>query len=255
MSQFQNTIEEAWEDRALLEDKSVQEVIRSVIDQLDKGDLRVAEPTANGWQVNEWVKKAVVLYFPIQGMETLQAGPLEFHDKIPLKTGYKYFAATSTGLYSTDQLDGTSTVWVQEGPSTIGNVVVDMIDGRPADGHVAIATHGNGMYSANFGGDVLSVDDSDLPTSFELAENYPNPFNPSTQIPFTLNKGGIVTLKVFDIAGREVATLFHGEKSAGAHHVTWNGKDGFGNQMPTGMYIYRIESNGLVQSKKMQLLK
>ena len=89
MSQFQNTIEEAWEDRALLEDKSVQEVIRSVIDQLDKGDLRVAEPTANGWQVNEWVKKAVVLYFPIQSMETLQAGPLEFHDKIPLKTGYK----------------------------------------------------------------------------------------------------------------------------------------------------------------------
>lgn len=89
MSQIQNTIEEAWENRALLEDKSVQEVIRSVIDQLDKGDLRVAEPTANGWQVNEWVKKAVVLYFPIQGMETLQAGPLEFHDKIPLKTGYK----------------------------------------------------------------------------------------------------------------------------------------------------------------------
>ena len=89
MSQFQNTIEEAWEDRALLDDQSVQETIRLVIDQLDKGDLRVAEPTADGWQVNEWVKKAVVLYFPIQGMETLQAGPLEFHDKIPLKTGYK----------------------------------------------------------------------------------------------------------------------------------------------------------------------
>ena len=89
MSPFQNTIEEAWENRALLEDQSVQETIRSVIDQLDKGDLRVAEPTADGWQVNEWLKKAFVLYFPIQGMETLQAGPLEFHDKIPLKTGYK----------------------------------------------------------------------------------------------------------------------------------------------------------------------
>ena len=89
MSPFQNTIEEAWENRALLEDQSVQETIRSVIDQLDKGDLRVAEPTADGWQVNEWVKKAVVLYFPIQGMETLQAGPLEFLDKIPLKTAYK----------------------------------------------------------------------------------------------------------------------------------------------------------------------
>jgi hypothetical protein len=173
----------------------------------------------------------------------------------PLKTDYVYFAATSTGLYSTSKLDGTNTVWVQEGGLTIGNVVVDMIDGRPADGYVAIGTHGNGTYSARFEEGVLSLDKPDLPTSFELAQNYPNPFNPSTQIPFTLNKGGIVTLKVFDIAGREVATLFHGEKSAGAHHVTWNGKDGFGNQMPTGMYIYRIESNGLVQSKKMQLLK
>ena len=89
MSQFLNTIEEAWKDRTLLNDKNVQEAIRSVINQLDKGELRVAEQTVDGWQVNEWIKKAVVLYFPIQGMQTLQAGPLEFHDKIPLKSGYK----------------------------------------------------------------------------------------------------------------------------------------------------------------------
>ena len=89
MSEQRTIIEEAWENRALLEDKNVKGTIRSIIDQLEKGDLRVAEPTANGWQVNEWVKKAIVLYFPIQGMETLNAGPLEFHDKIPLKTGYK----------------------------------------------------------------------------------------------------------------------------------------------------------------------
>ena len=89
MSQFLNTIEEAWKDRTLLNDKNVQEAIRSVINQLDKGELRVAEQTVGGWQVNEWIKKAVVLYFPIQGMQTLQAGPLEFHDKIPLKSGYK----------------------------------------------------------------------------------------------------------------------------------------------------------------------
>lgn len=89
MSEQRNIIEEAWENRALLEDKNVKGTIRSIIDQLEKGDLRVAEPTANGWQVNEWVKKAVVLYFPIQRMETQNAGPLEFHDKIPLKTGYK----------------------------------------------------------------------------------------------------------------------------------------------------------------------
>ena len=82
-------IEAAWDDRALLQEEETQEAIHSIIDQLDQGILRVAEPTDNGWQVNEWVKKAVVLYFPIQKMETVEAGSLEFHDKIPLKTGYK----------------------------------------------------------------------------------------------------------------------------------------------------------------------
>lgn len=86
---MQNIIEAAWEDRSLLEQAETQDSIRKVISQLDSGTLRVAEPTASGWQVNEWVKKAVVLYFPIQKMETLEAGPLEFHDKIPLKNGYK----------------------------------------------------------------------------------------------------------------------------------------------------------------------
>lgn len=82
-------IEAAWDDRTLLKEEETQQAIRSVIEQLDQGILRVAEPTDNGWQVNEWVKKAVVLYFPIQKMETIEAGTLEFHDKIPLKTGYK----------------------------------------------------------------------------------------------------------------------------------------------------------------------
>jgi len=86
---MQKIIEAAWEDRSLLEQTETQDSIRKVISQLDSGEIRVAEPTASGWQVNEWVKKAVVLYFPIQKMETLEAGPLEFHDKMPLKSGYK----------------------------------------------------------------------------------------------------------------------------------------------------------------------
>ena len=86
---MQKIIEAAWEDRSLLEQAETQDSIRKVISQLDSGEIRVAEPTASGWQVNEWVKKAVVLYFPIQKMETLEAGPLEFHDKMPLKRGYK----------------------------------------------------------------------------------------------------------------------------------------------------------------------
>lgn len=86
---MKNIIEAAWENRSLLEKSETQETIRAVINQLDSGELRVASPTERGWQVNEWVKKAVVLYFPIQKMETLEAGPMEFHDKMPLKRGYK----------------------------------------------------------------------------------------------------------------------------------------------------------------------
>lgn len=82
-------IEKAWEDRSLLEKPETIEAIETVIEQLDKGFLRCAEPTADGnWQVNDWVKKAVILYFPTQKMETIEVGPFEFHDKMKLKTDY-----------------------------------------------------------------------------------------------------------------------------------------------------------------------
>ncbi|MBI1225202.1 MAG: 2,3,4,5-tetrahydropyridine-2,6-dicarboxylate N-succinyltransferase [Bacteroidetes bacterium] len=86
---LENIINSAWEDRSMLNDKPVQEAIRQVVNLLDTGKLRVAEPTDNGeWKVNNWVKKAVILYFPIQKMETIEVPPFEFHDKIPLKKGY-----------------------------------------------------------------------------------------------------------------------------------------------------------------------
>ena len=88
MTTLQHTIESAWNDRSLLNDINTQSAIKEVINLIDSGELRVAEPITGGWQVNEWVKKAVVLYFPIQKMETLEAGPLEFHDKMPLKKNY-----------------------------------------------------------------------------------------------------------------------------------------------------------------------
>jgi len=89
MKDLQKLIELAWDNRELLQDRDTIVGIRKVIDLLDAGDLRCAEPTSDGWQVNEWVKKAVVLYFPIQKMETLEAGIFEYHDKIPLKKDYK----------------------------------------------------------------------------------------------------------------------------------------------------------------------
>ena len=85
---LQQTIENIWENRELLQNEDSQKAIREVISLVDKGELRTAEPTENGWQVNEWVKKAVVMYFPIQKMETIEVGPFEFHDKMPLKRNY-----------------------------------------------------------------------------------------------------------------------------------------------------------------------
>lgn len=89
MSTLQTRIENAWDNRDLLKEIETKNAIREVISLLDDGKLRCAEPTANGWQINEWVKKGVVLYFPIQKMETLEVGIFEYHDKIPLKRGYE----------------------------------------------------------------------------------------------------------------------------------------------------------------------
>lgn len=81
-------IESAWNDRQLLQDENTQETIRQVIEKLDKGLLRVAEPSTEGWIVNEWIKKAVIMYFPIQKMETHEVGIFEYYDKMKLKTNY-----------------------------------------------------------------------------------------------------------------------------------------------------------------------
>ena len=81
--------EEAWDNRELLQEANTRQAIKEVIEQLDKGHLRVAEPHEDGWKVNEWVKKAVILYFPITKMQTTEVGPFEFHDKIALKKNYE----------------------------------------------------------------------------------------------------------------------------------------------------------------------
>ena len=91
-NQLRQIIEEAWNDRALLAESRVREAVRAVIEELDKGRLRTAEPidpSRSQWQVNEWVKKAILLYFPMQEMRTMRAGELEWHDKMDLKHGYE----------------------------------------------------------------------------------------------------------------------------------------------------------------------
>ena len=88
LNELRDKVEAAWDDRSLLTDGATIQAINDVIEAIDLGQLRVAEPKGADWQVNEWVKKAVVLYFPIRKMETIEVGPFEFHDKMALKTDY-----------------------------------------------------------------------------------------------------------------------------------------------------------------------
>ncbi|HTO15813.1 MAG TPA: 2,3,4,5-tetrahydropyridine-2,6-dicarboxylate N-succinyltransferase [Edaphocola sp.] len=86
---MQQLIEAAFEDRTLLKDAQYEQAIRKVIEEVDKGRLRVAEPTEKGWKVNEWVKQAILMYFGIQKMKTWDLPPFEFYDKMDLKKGYE----------------------------------------------------------------------------------------------------------------------------------------------------------------------
>ena len=102
----------------------------------------------------------------------------------------------------------------------------------------------------------LSVSSADgIPGSFELFDNYPNPFNPSTTIQYSIPTQSIVKLKVFDMLGKEIMTLVNEEQIAGTYQVQWNGRDGMGSVVPSGVYFYRLEGSGIVKAKKLVLLK
>ena len=89
INELKKLIEDAWEDRTLITFKEYRDAIELVIDNLNKGELRVAEPVGNRWHVNDWIKKAVILYFPIREMKVTEVGPFVFYDKMKLKTNYK----------------------------------------------------------------------------------------------------------------------------------------------------------------------
>jgi hypothetical protein len=162
-----------------------------------------------------------------------------------------YFAGTSVGLFSTTKLDSTNTVWVQEGAGTIGNVVVDMIEARQSDGTVVVGTHGNGVYSATVTEIPSAVRAaSGPPLEWELSPVYPNPFNSSATIRFTLPSAGEVRVDVYNLLGERVATLADGRMQSGEHRILWTG-DG----LTSGTYLVRMTAGNRVQTRKILLLK
>jgi hypothetical protein len=165
-----------------------------------------------------------------------------------------YFAGTSTGLYSTFYLTGATTYWNLEAPDLMGNVVVDQLTTRSADGLVVAGTHGKGIYSISIPTGT-AVDEVDIPLPARLGQNVPNPFNPMTTIFFSLPVAGRTTLAVYDVAGHRVRTLVSQDLEAGDHQVTWQGTDDGGRQVAAGIYLYRLDSGSVHEVKRMTLVR
>ncbi|MEP7220429.1 MAG: flagellar basal body rod modification protein, partial [Bacteroidota bacterium] len=170
--------------------------------------------------------------------------------------GTIYLVGTSTGLYSTTGLYGSKTVWLQEGASTIGNMVVDMIDVRQSDGYIVAGTHGGGVYSTTIA--QLGVENDRLADAagFELRGNIPNPVSDITKIDYSIGGSGTfpVQLKIFNARGEEVATLVDRPETAGEYSVSFDSRSAE-IALPSGVYYYRLQVGAEARTREMQIVR
>ncbi len=164
--------------------------------------------------------------------------------------GKVFLVGTSTGLYVTSTLNGMSTVWQRQAPSTIGRGIVNAIATRESDGLVVVATHGNGVYSGTVNSLVSAPNPATKLSAFRLSQNYPNPFNPSTTIEYQLPSPSAVKLEVFDALGRKITTLVNERQDAGKHQVQFNAAG-----LASGAYFYKLQAGNNVETRKMLLVK
>lgn len=157
---------------------------------------------------------------------------------------------TSIGVLMTNSLNGSSTVWAQVAANEIGNILIGYMAYRASDRTLAIGTHARGVFTTQFPASPTSVEDSRQPVSFSLDQNYPNPFNPTTTIRFNIGKAGYVSLKVFDVMGKEVVTLVESELHAGSHTREFDA-----SRMASGVYFYQLKSGTFSETKKMTLVR
>jgi hypothetical protein len=177
---------------------------------------------------------------------------------LPFENGEKlYLAGSSTGLYSTTELAGSGTVWMQESADKVGHTPVFDIDSRLSDKLVVVATHGNGIFAANITpASIPEQKDSASPENFVLKQNYPNPFNSQTRISYSVNHPANVTIFIFNNRGQRINSLVNEFKNAGSYSVSWNGHDLNSKPVPSGIYFYSlILDNKLSASKKMIMTK
>jgi len=168
-------------------------------------------------------------------------GPsVRWAELVPLKDGsFQYYVGTSTGLYSTTSLNGSATIWTQEGPSTIGNVVVNMLDYRRSDGRIVAATHGNGLYFSEVP-NVIPEPEDEVVEELVVLQSYPNPFNDLTTIRFELPESDYVVVRIYNMLGQLVTVASAGLGFTGENEVFWDGTDEGGNSVKEGIYLIRF---------------
>lgn len=167
---------------------------------------------------------------------------------LPLADGHKaYFVGTSTGLYATDTINGLNTVWVQQGANVIGNNIVNVVETRPSDGLIVVATHGNGIYTANITnvGQITTI--KDLAANELLgAKVYPNPARETATLEFELKAKTKVLVSLYDELGRDVRVVYNGELPAGQQRIDINR-----NGLPKGLYYCTILAGTRRQSRQL----
>jgi len=158
--------------------------------------------------------------------------------------GFSWFSFTPENLTNTKLFDLNFSYWT-------GDSNVDFVSSVCSISEPNLKTYNIIYTNGSVRGNFTSVEtDNQTPEKYYITQNYPNPFNPSTKIEFNLPQSGHTNISVFDITGREVASLVNGNMSSGKHQLDFNA-----NNLPAGVYIYKITSGGFSASKKMQLIK
>ena len=181
-------------------------------------------------------------------METLTTGSWIWTN-IDTKGALQTMGITTAGLHTID-------VWMREDGTLIDKIILTTDAGFVPTGHgPAESPRSSGVASkSKFGKDLFGVT-SDLPEEFALKANYPNPFNPTTTIAFDVPEATDVTLEVYDMMGRRVATLINGQLNAGRYEAVWNARSDAGSMVASGVYIYRLRAGSFESVKQMVLMK
>ncbi len=162
------------------------------------------------------------------------------------------YVGTDVGVYYTDTTLADWEPYMQGMP----NVIVDELEIHYGADMLRAATYGRGMWQSPLKNVVSDISDNpQTPNFFTLYQNYPNPFNPATTISYALERNRHITLKIYDLQGKEIRTLIDAEQSAGLHRIRWNGMNNAGKSVAGGVYIATLKAGSISQSRKMILLR